>query len=281
LLVEISLEEVTTDGSVVKEIKDLKEKEMSVANRTNVKLGRHKPEAGMLKKLPRIMDYLDKKRLPIIPTATERGSKVKSWGMMLNDQIGNCTFAAAGHLIMGWSSMIGKPKTITDKQILKGYEDVSGYRPGNPNSDTGCVETDVLDYWMKTGIGGDKILAYGIVNTKNISEVQAAAYMFGGVYLGISLPATAENQDIWKLIKTSGDGEPGSWGGHAVPIIGYSKKTITVITWGARLMMNYDFFAEYCDEAYVVLSQDWLLNGKCPAGFDLATLQQDLYLLDK
>ncbi len=241
------------------------------------KLGKHVPKIkyGM----PRLKNYLNKRALPVVPKATERGKKVSSWGLMMNDSLGDCTIACAGHMEMAWSSMTGKENIIPDAAILKGYEDVGGYVPGDANTDNGCSETDVLDYWMKTGIGGNKILGYASVNPHNIDEVKLAAFMFGGVYLGIALPITAQNQGIWKLVSTTGDGSPGSWGGHAVPIIGYSPKTITVITWGQRMMMTYDWFAEYCDEAYVVLSQDWLLNGKCPAGFDLASLQADLQLL--
>jgi hypothetical protein len=38
--------------------------------------------------------------LPIPPASFDLTSKVSSWGMMDNDQIGDCTCAAAGHLLM-------------------------------------------------------------------------------------------------------------------------------------------------------------------------------------
>jgi len=73
-----------------------------------------------------------------------------------------------------------------------------------------------------------------------------------------------------------GPGAPGSWGGHAVPVVAYDARTLTVITWGQRLSMTWGFFETYCDEAYAILDGDWLKNNECPAGFDLATLEADL-----
>src|ERR1035441_10370083 len=40
--------------------------------------------------------------LPAPPASFDVTSKVKAWGMMDNDQIGDCTCAAAGHLLMEW-----------------------------------------------------------------------------------------------------------------------------------------------------------------------------------
>jgi len=45
--------------------------------------------------------------LPTPPAAFDLASKVKSWGMMDNDQIGDCTCAAAGHLLMEWTANVG------------------------------------------------------------------------------------------------------------------------------------------------------------------------------
>jgi hypothetical protein len=41
-----------------------------------------------------------------------------------------------------------------------------------------------------------------------------------------------------------------------------------------------NFVADYCDEAYAVLSPAWIeQNGQAPSGFDLAALQADLAAL--
>src|SRR6266567_3596417 len=64
------------------------------------------------------------------PASFDLTSKVKSWGMMDNDQIGDCTCAAAGHLIMEWTANAGKKTaTPTDKQIVAAYSAITGYNP--------------------------------------------------------------------------------------------------------------------------------------------------------
>lgn len=48
------------------------------------------------------------------------------WGMMYNDKINICTFAAAGRLIMGWTSANGQKVVPAYDAIVKAYVDVSG-----------------------------------------------------------------------------------------------------------------------------------------------------------
>jgi hypothetical protein len=50
-----------------------------------------------------------------------------------------------------------------------------------------------------------------------------------------------------------------------------------VITWGSKLIMTPRFRRTYSDEAYAVLSQEWIeKNGQAVSGFNLAQLQADL-----
>jgi hypothetical protein len=212
--------------------------------------------------------------------------------MFLNDQLGDCTIAAAGHMIGEWSADANKAYMPTDPQILAAYEDVGGYKPGDPSTDNGCVMLDVLNYWRKTGIAGHKIQAYVSIEPKSSAEISDAIYLFGNVYLGIQLPLSAQGAADWR-VPANGDqpgtpGEAGSWGGHCVPIVGYSQSQgfmqpqpgpggLTVVTWGGKLNMSWMFLETYADEAYAVLSPDWIeSNGRAYNGFDLAQLETDL-----
>jgi hypothetical protein len=40
--------------------------------------------------------------------------------------------------------------------------------------------------------------------------------------------------------------------------------------------MTWTFWSAYCDEAYALLSDDFLTADKTPGGIDLVALQQDL-----
>ena len=72
--------------------------------------------------------------------------------MMENDQIGDCTCAAAGHLIMEWTANAGKKMVMpTDKQIVAAYSAVTGYNPETGANDNGAVEIDVLNLLAADG----------------------------------------------------------------------------------------------------------------------------------
>jgi hypothetical protein len=170
----------------------------------------------------------------------------------------------------------------TDAEILQAYEAVSGYVPGNPNTDQGADLLTVLQYWRKTGIAGNKILAYMALEPNNLQEVRDAQWLFGNVYIGIQLPLSVQGASMWSVPQQgpTGSGEPGSWGGHCVAISGVGLRGLSCITWGSKLNMSWNFLTTYSDEMYAVLDQTWIeRSGKAPSGFDLATLKADLALL--
>ena len=78
--------------------------------------------------------------LPAPPATCDLTAKVgSSWGMMDNDQIGDCTCAAAGHLIMEWTANAGKKMiTPTDQQIVAAYSAITGYNPVTGANDNGA-----------------------------------------------------------------------------------------------------------------------------------------------
>ena len=232
--------------------------------------------------------YLDDAAvLPTVPPSCDLTAAVTAWGMMLNADLGCCTLAAGGHMVEAWTAANGAQQTIPDQDIAIGYWE-TGQPPaasgtaGGP-TDTGRVELDVLNYWRQSGIGGHRITAFVSVNPRNTEHVRAAIYLFGGLYLGVALPKTAQSQHVWDVVGNPAadpDAVPGSWGGHAVPELAYdSTGNLKVITWGAPLQMSQAFHDTYVDEAYAIVAPDWLPSGKTPQGFDLAALQTDLSAL--
>jgi hypothetical protein len=192
----------------------------------------------------------------------------RSWPMFANDRLSDCTCAAVGHQIEAWGG-----HTPSELDVVRMYEAVSGYTPSDSSTDRGAVELDVLRYWRKTGIEGDRITAFGAVDVHDHTHVKQACWLFGGLYIGLALPLTAQSQDVWHCAGlSSAAAQPGSWGGHAVNVVGYSRTRVTVVTWGQVKQMTWGFWSRYCDEAYAVLSTDW----KSPEGFDLAALEADL-----
>jgi hypothetical protein len=141
---------------------------------------------------------------------------------------------------------------------------------------------DVLQYWQKSGVGGHKIGAYVAVEPGNHDHVRVGIYLFGGLYIGLALPKTIERQRVWSVPPQgpTGEGAPGSLGGHAVPLIGFDALGLVCITWGAAQRLTWPFLDAYCDEVWAVLSPDWFGGQRtAPSGFDLRALESDLSAL--
>jgi hypothetical protein len=317
--------------------------------------------------------------LPPAPASVDYTRGTTDWGMMLNDQLGDCIIAdGPGHATQVWTlNATGTMVTPPDSLILETYEKWCGYNPANPATDQGGVELDVLNDWRQQGFNGQTLEAYvsidlgtrdsgngtretghGARETGNglrdsgfvprgstferndspsltsnsglrippkedsaspitssgmrvpcplsrdpnavppVPNIATAIWLFGGAYIGVELPMTAQSQDIWD-VAGGPDAEPGSWGGHAVYLVGYDfpesqipspespapspvsrvscPGTMTCITWGGVKKMTWAWFEKYCSEAYALVSKDWLnASGVSPSGFDLAALEKDL-----
>lgn len=251
-----------------------------MTDRTSMALGKREPKHD--RRTLRLGNYLT---AAAYPTSAHWDARIGAhdWGMMANDTVGCCTCTTAGHHLQAWTTS-DRPNVeyrASDTQILQAYSAVTGYDPRDPSTDQGAYCLDVLNYWRRQGIAGRKIVAYMQVDPKNDAEVKTAIWAFGGLYLGVSLPVSAQTQTIWKAPRLwerfSSKWRPGSWGGHAVPLVAYDTKHLTCITWGQAQQMTYGFLHRYCDEAYVCLSEDWTGTDRLsPSGFDYAKLLEDL-----
>jgi hypothetical protein len=215
--------------------------------------------------------------LPHPPAACDYTNKVPSWPMYGNDTLGDCVAAAGGHMVEQWSYEAGKPFLPSQAEIVAFYQN-SGYNPADPSTDQGWDLLSALKIWRTAGIAGHIIAAFLQLQTGNLEQLKQAVYLFGNAYIGLALPLTAQGQALWSVpASVTGDGAPGSWGGHCVPIVGYAAYKQTCVTWGALLNLTPAFYSTYSDEAYAVLSQDWVdKNAKAPNGFDLDQLAADL-----
>jgi hypothetical protein len=192
----------------------------------------------------------------------------------------NCTIAGVGHAVQVWSANAGGEITLPDAIIESYYEKWDGYNPGDPGTDSGGIELDVLTDWRAQGFAGHALFGFADPAAANLEEIRQSIALFGGDYIGLSLPLTAQKQEVWDVAPHGGSkAEPGSWGGHCVFVPAYDASGFTCITWGAPKKMTLAFWEKYCDEAHTLLGQDWLTAKGSPQGFDQAQLQADLNAL--
>ena len=228
--------------------------------------------------------------LPTPPAEISYVVKVPNWPVLLNDQLGDCVIAAMGHMVQQWTYFATEGaamQTMTNAEALAAYEAIGGYDPNNPDSDDGASMLEALNYWHNEGIAvqgqNHKIAGYVQINTNDLLEVRQAIWMFGNLFTGLQMPLYAADEADWTVAQGgiyTPAGAPGSWGGHCVPMMAESPETLTCVTWGARLKLSHNFLFDYADEAYAVLSNDWITSqGETIAGFDLAALRRDIAAL--
>lgn len=252
--------------------------------RRHVHLGKAAPRIDP--RTPRLHKFLTRAHLVATPPRQDwiAASRIAQWGMALNDQLGDCVIADMVHQVLMSTALQpghiaqGTPDAVT----LAAYEAVGGYVPGNPSTDNGCVMLDAIQYGMTHGYGGQKITAYATIDPHHFDVARAAINLFGSVKVGLALPISAQSQvgGLWDVPAggATGDGAPGSWGGHDVPIPTYDAAAgiYTCVTWGGTQRMTERFLATYCDEMYACLWECWTTGGTGPNRFPLAILKQQL-----
>ncbi len=220
--------------------------------------------------------------LPAPPPSVDYGAKVGTWPMYDNDRYGDCTCAAAGHLIQNWTANAGKEITPPDPTVLSFYEHFVGTPPP---PDEGCNMLSVLKYWRKTGLGEHKVQAFASIQLENHAQAQNAIYLLGGIYIGVALPNSVvppggNYLEIPWVVPPGGavgDAAPNQDNGHCIPAVAYDATNLYVVTWGAVKPMSWQFYDAYADESFAVVSRDFIgPEGRDPAGFNLAQMLTDL-----
>ena len=209
-------------------------------------------------------------------TSTDWTAKVNaatggSWGLHLNDQLGDCVIADSANAVMIVSANSGKIIIPTDAECQAAYTAVGGYDgvPGDA-SDAGLVEVEAMAYLRSTGLAGVKLEAYGSLDPRNLDHVKWSIELYGGVRFGFDLPQSAEEQFNAGQNLTYVPGSP-SLGGHDMRGVRCAPGWIALLTWGRCVWASEEFVQRLADEAHGELYEGW-----SPAGVDHATLRADL-----
>jgi hypothetical protein len=209
----------------------------------------------------------------------------QTFGMMLNDNLGDCTCAAFYHARQVWTFNADKAEsTAPDSDVEDLYEQACGYNPQTPGPGPGGNEQHVLQFLLKTGApigaaGGqrDKILAFVEVDPRNTDDVKRTINDCGVAYIGFPVPENVTyNNRTWDYeptAKMTGDG-------HAVVLVGYDANAATAISWGQLYTVTWSFITNIVDEIYALADPDWVANTKkTPGGLTIAQLEAQMKTL--
>ena len=227
-----------------------------------------------------LRSFLDSDYRP--PAVADHASLVPTWPPYANDRYGDCVWASIGHAVQSITYYGGRDYAmLAESDLLAAYAAVTGFQlhdPRVPNpTDNGTVVADALKHWRTHGIAGDQILAYAFVN-RSFAAYAAGIDLFGFLNVGINLPRYAlqrfeDGAEHWALPTATDDLY--DEGGHSIHVAGYdsNNEEFLVVTWGRLITVAWEFLRVYADEAWVVLSTDWLDDwGRSPRGLDLGGL---------
>lgn len=227
---------------------------------------------------PRTLVYAKYRTAAVAPPPAAHWGRGLPFTMLANNQYGDCVEAGYAHQVQIWGDRAGHPFAPTDNEVLGAYTAITGFNPADPNTDNGTDMLTALGYWKSTGLGGQQVTAYTTLNPLDQVQICESVAWYGGAYIGLQLPVSAQNQVGTQWSVTTGpQAAPGSWGGHCVPLSGYDQNTLWCVTWGTLQAMTWEFLATYCDEAYVLLATDWIAaTGQAPSGLAWGQLLADL-----
>lgn len=237
-------------------------------------------------RVPKLMDRLTPNVVRTVSATKDWSGAVKAYPMLGNDQVGDCTCAAVYHMVQTWLANHGVLDYVpTTADALALYEMVSKY----PAEDDGADMQTVLTVWATKGIFGDDAAekpSFAALTPGNLDELRYVIATFGGAYLGLNMPLTAQaQQDVggaWDVVTNAraGAAVPGSWGRHCVNAVGYYPGYFEVVSWGGIVRVTEAFMQTYLDEAFAVLNEEWLSeSGFDPDDVDMAALTADMKAL--
>jgi hypothetical protein len=261
-------------------------KAITVAKPFPYKLGKKPARRGAVKF--KLATYLKQANLPTPPKVFGHQSLVGAhWGMLGNEDYGDCVWAGAAHETMLWNKEANKTASFNDNVVLGDYSAVTGFKKGDPKTDQGTDVQVAASYRRKTGVldasgKRHKVAAYLALSLGNVDQLMQAMYLFGAVGIGFKFPNSAMAQfnagKPWDVVPG-----PAPTDGHYVPGVGRDAKgNLVVVTWGKLQLMTPRFYKKYCDEVVAYVSDEMLVppTDVTLEGLNLTQLMKDLGALN-
>ena len=188
--------------------------------------------------------------LPAAPTSWT--SPRLKWGMLGNDQYGDCVFAGSAHAVMAVAKFLKISVTFYAQGVTKWYLN------WDRGQDVGVVMDGFLRTWQDDTETSKEFYGYGPaapfsrVDPTNVDQVKSCIATFGAVLVGANLQQAQEDQfskgQMWDYVP----GSP-SVGGHCVALTGFNSVGPYVVSWGKGFRATWAWVTNCCDEAYTAV----------------------------
>ncbi len=226
-----------------------------------------------------------------VPTSCNRDYPTLNYGMLANDNIGDCVIAELYHKIMHMHQGVKKPvpnPTVLTPLVVEVYSAITGYVPGDDTTDNGTDPAQAYAYWKHHGLPwpdpSGKTALHHILGLAQVlphdgANLMRGIYEFDGAGLSLALPLAWQQMDIWDAggdPQKDPNWQAGGWGGHQVLGVSYDSQHIAIITWGGIKLMTWRGWGTYGELALVAVTQDQIGSGVSETGLDLKALSADI-----
>jgi hypothetical protein len=225
------------------------------------KLGRLPHDPEVIARAPQLTRHLMAAAPP--PRILYRGDIPFTPALDDNDKLGNCTAVGYANTARAAAALEGYQIGINTEKVVHFYSESTGYVPGDPSTDNGGVEVDVLNWQARHGCddGGQTRLvgAWGTYDPADQSLMRIAMAQCGAAYLGVSLSVSDQNMAVWdtQAPASAGDPTPGSWGLHCLIAWDYSGPNdddlVRLGTWGTWQTATWRWVRQRTQEAHAIL----------------------------
>lgn len=210
------------------------------------------------------------------------GATGLDWGMLGNDEFGDCYWASAAHEVMAEAHLAGRDPQFATEHVLDSYATylgLYGHRALNESTDKGTDARAGAKFRRHTGVEdaegiAHRIGAFTFVEEPDYELIKSAVHDFEGITVCVNLPESAEDAfrsdgpKVWDYVK----GSP-IVGGHAIAGTSVRDDKLYVVSWGHEVEITEAFIEKYLQTCVVYVSGSTLDGtGHTPGGLDKPAL---------